>query len=144
MSPTAFARETGILGVALCVALRGNRLEGRRSGFRARSAHADLAADHRALFDHDRRRLDVTFDIRALVKHDLRLGDDVAVDGAAHDDGLRANLGVDLAALSDDESVLAGDLAVKATVDSNGVAKRELAFELGSLIDECGEATRSG
>ncbi len=48
---------------------------------------------------------------------------------------------MDLAALADDQRVLAGDLAAEAAVDADRVLEGELALERRTLIDESGQAS---
>ena len=103
----------------------------------------DLTVDLGALFDNQRRRLEVPSHPRRFVEHDFRVGDDIATDGAADGHGIGSDLCVDLATFTHNERVLAGDFSLKSTIDADRISKREFPLELRSLIDEGGKTARA-
>ena len=138
LAPFAVARS----GAARAAALRARRRAGRRG--RRPCAHLHVAVELGALFDHERRGVDVARHVRRLVQHDLIAGVDVALDHTADHDADRLDRGVDLSRLADDQGVVAGDLAAEGAVDADRILERELALELGALIDEGREVAEGG
>jgi hypothetical protein len=81
--------------------------------------------------------VEVSHDLARRVDLDGGLRADVAVDQAAPDDDRgHVDLGVHLRPFADDEGVVAPDLALEHSVDTNAPLEVELPFELRSSTEE--------
>jgi len=93
--------------------------------------------------DEHGRGVDVADQLSRGVDLDGGLGADIPVDGtAADDDDGHVDLRVDLGAVSDDERVVAPDLALEDPVDADAPLERQLPLELCAASEERGDFGR--
>src|SRR6266568_765643 len=92
-------------------------------------SHHAIPLEDGALFDDERRRVDVAVHLPVAVDLDLLIGHDPADDGAADGDVTDVDVPLDVRALPDDQLILRDDAAIEATVDAHGVLELQLALE---------------
>src|SRR5205823_2743243 len=103
--------------------------------------HHAVALKDRALFDHERRSVDVAVDLSVAVNLDALRGDDFSDGRSADRDATDQDVALDRRALADDQFIFRNDLAVETAVDAHRVFEFQLAFEHGAAVKKPVELT---